>query len=344
MAVERKLIAEHKRKVQVREFLHKETERAGFGGADVQRTPMGTRINLVAERPGFVIGRRGSTIKKLTEDLATRFELDNPQIEVQEADNPALNPQIMAMKLAEALERGWHFRRAGHSTLRRIMESGARGALIRVSGKLTGGRSRVQKFVDGHIKYCGDTALVHMHKGFSVAKKKLGTIGVLVAIMDPDAKLPDEIEITAEGAAPAPGAVRGESQQARAAAEAEATVGTGQASGETAAKQPGQPGGEKAPQAATEDAKVEDAPAAADVPEEATPVVAESTEAAGGFGDKALTDIEGVGPKKAQALEAAGFASLDALEGADEAAIAEVEGIGPALAKKIKDELTRMKE
>lgn len=201
MAVERKLIKEHKKRVAVREFLHRETERAGFGGADISRTPMGTRIHLVTERPGFVIGRRGETIKKLTKNLNERFGLDNPQIEVAESENPSLNPQIMAQKLAEALERGWHFRRAGHSTLRRIMDAGAKGCLITIAGKLTGGRKRTEKFLDGHIKWCGDTALEFMDKGYATAKKKLGIIGCTVAIMRPDAVLPDEVTIHGGGMA-----------------------------------------------------------------------------------------------------------------------------------------------
>ena len=204
MAVERKLISEHKKRVAVREFLHRETERAGFGGAEISRTPMGTRIHLVTERPGFVIGRRGATIKKLTTDLQERFGLDNPQIEVAEDQDPSLNPQIMAQKLAEALERGWHFRRAGHSTLRRVMESGAKGALITIAGKLTGGRKRTEKFLDGHIKWCGDTALQHMNIGYATAKKKLGIIGCTVAIMDKNAILPDEVNIHGGGQAGAP--------------------------------------------------------------------------------------------------------------------------------------------
>ncbi|MHB8604269.1 MAG: 30S ribosomal protein S3 [Thermoplasmatota archaeon] len=198
MAVERKLIREHKKRVAVREFLHRETERAGFGGAEIQRTPMGTRINLIAERPGFVIGRRGATIKKLTDDLHDRYGLDNPQIEVTEDRNPSLNPHIMAQKLAEALERGWHFRRAGHSTLRRIMDAGAKGCQIKIGGKLTGGRSRVEKFVGGHIKFSGDTARLYMNRGFAVCKKKLGVIGVSVAIMDASVRLPDETHMRAE--------------------------------------------------------------------------------------------------------------------------------------------------
>lgn len=195
MTGERKFISENTRRVLLKEFMMKEVDRAGFGGIDIQRTPLGTRVTLVAERPGLVIGRRGGAIKSLTGQIEELFDFDNPQIEVQEDPNPNLNPQIMAKKLAFALERGWHFRRAGHSTVRRIMDSGAKGCQVIISGKLTGQRHRTEKFREGHIKYCGEPKRLYMREGFAAAKLKLGVIGVKVQIMVPDAKLPDEITV-----------------------------------------------------------------------------------------------------------------------------------------------------
>jgi small subunit ribosomal protein S3 len=195
MTSERKFIEENVKRVLLKEYLKRRTERSGFGGLDIQRTPMGTRVTLIAERPGMVIGRKGETIKELTDYVQNKFKFDNPQIEVKEVSNPNLNPHIMAQKLATALERGWHFRRAGHSTVRRIMSAGAKGCQVIISGKLTGQRHRTEKFREGHIKYCGETKLDWMHEGYAVAKKKLGVIGVKVQIMDPKAKLPDEIEL-----------------------------------------------------------------------------------------------------------------------------------------------------
>lgn len=195
MASERKFIVENIRRILLKEHIRRATERAGFGGIDVQRTPVGTRITLIAERPGMVIGHKGSTIKDLTNDIETIFEFDNPKIEVQEDPNPSLNPIIMAEKLASALERGWHFRRAGHSTVRRIMESGARGCLVTISGKLTGERHRTEKFKAGHIKFCGEPKNQWMRVGYAVAKKKPGVMGIKVAIMDPNAILPSEIKV-----------------------------------------------------------------------------------------------------------------------------------------------------
>jgi len=198
MVIENRFIEENTKRLLIKEFLRKEIAGAGFGGMDIQRTPMGTRITMVVERPGLVIGRGGANITKLTEEIKERFGVDNPQIEIQEAGSQAaLNAQIMAEKLAEALVRGWHFRRAGHSTVRRIMEAGAKGCQVILSGKLTGARHRTEKFTQGHVKYCGETARETMEEGYAIAKKKAGVIGVKVRIMRPDAKLPDEINIKA---------------------------------------------------------------------------------------------------------------------------------------------------
>ena len=195
MTMERKVIQEATRRVLLKDYLVRESARAGFGGLDIQRTPMGTRVTLICERPGILIGRRGELIKQLTQDIAGRFQLDNPQIEVQEERQPALNAQLMAEKLAATLERGWHFRRAGHSTVRRIMEAGARGCQVILSGKLTGERHRTERFKAGMIKYCGEAVHLWMDKGFSQARLKPGVIGVNVWIMRTSAKLPDEIVV-----------------------------------------------------------------------------------------------------------------------------------------------------
>ena len=195
MASERRFVAENVRRVLLKEYLMKEVSRAGFGGLDIQRTPMGTRVVLTTERPGLVIGRKGQTIKNLTAAIEDKFGFENPQIEVDEVKDANLNAQIMAEKLAFSLERGWHFRRAGHSSVRRIMDSGARGCHIILAGKLTGQRHRTEKFKEGSIKFCGETKNNFMQRGYAVAKLKMGIIGVTVEIMDKESKLPTDIEV-----------------------------------------------------------------------------------------------------------------------------------------------------
>ena len=179
----------------IREFLQHNTKRAGFGGLDIKRTPQGTEVVLHAERPGAVIGHRGKIINGLQRRLDDEFNIDNPKLSVEDVNTPELNAQIMASKIADFLERGWYYRRAGHSAAINIMGKGARGVIITLAGKLTGSRHRTQKFIQGHIKYCGETAIEHMDRGYAVAVKKLGTIGVTVAIMRPGTKLPHEVTI-----------------------------------------------------------------------------------------------------------------------------------------------------
>jgi small subunit ribosomal protein S3 len=195
MASERRFVAENIRRVLLKEYLMKEVSRAGFGGLVVQRTPMGTSVVLTTERPGLIIGRRGQTIKNLTSVIEDRFGFENPQIEVREVKNANLNAQIMAEKLAFSLEKGWHFRRAGHSTVRRIMDDGAMGCHIIVAGKLSGQRHRTEKFKSGFIKFCGEPKIDFMEKGYAVAKLKQGIVGVTVEIMAPGSKLPANITV-----------------------------------------------------------------------------------------------------------------------------------------------------
>tara|TARA_B100001758_G_scaffold106480_1_gene91258 strand:+ start:1143 stop:1892 length:750 start_codon:yes stop_codon:yes gene_type:complete len=195
MTVVKDMLKERVRRVQVHDHVQKRTARAGFGGLSIQRTPLGTHVRISAERPGLVIGRKGSDIQRLTEELERKFGYENLQVEAGEVNHFALNPLIMAAKVANALERGWNYRRAGNSMLQRIMDAGARGCQITIAGKLTGLRHRTEKFLSGHIKFCGETALELMDVGIAQAKLKPGTIGVKVAIMKPDAKLPDEIEV-----------------------------------------------------------------------------------------------------------------------------------------------------
>jgi small subunit ribosomal protein S3 len=195
MADELEFIEQGIQRSQIDEFFADELARAGYGGMELAPTPMGMQIVLKAEKPGMVIGKGGKNIRKITTELEERFDLEDPQIDVQEVEEPDLNAQIVADRLANALERGWYFRKAGHTTIDRIMEAGALGAEIVLSGKVTGNRGRVEKFNRGYIKHNGEPAEEIVDHGKGVAVMKLGTIGVNVKIIPPNAELPDDFEI-----------------------------------------------------------------------------------------------------------------------------------------------------
>jgi|Deesub1362A_J573_1020465.scaffolds.fasta_scaffold00054_40 small subunit ribosomal protein S3 len=194
MAVERKFVEDRVRKLRVKEWMAQEVRNAGFGGVDITRTPLGTQITLFVERPGLVIGKGGRRIRMLTERLK-EFGIENPQVSVDEIQNPEFNAKLMASLLARALERGWYFRKAGYRFLYRIMEAGAKGCEIEISGKLTGERARTEKFVAGTMVHTGEPIYTAVRVGYDVAIKKLGVLGVKVRIIPPDAELPDEFEV-----------------------------------------------------------------------------------------------------------------------------------------------------
>ncbi len=189
--IEKLFVSEGIKKVRLDEYFSKELERAGYGGMEIKRTPMGTQITVNVEKPGMIIGKDGRRIKKLTEEINKRQEMDNPQLDVQPIDMPDLCATLMANRLAKLIERGWHFRRAGRSMLQRIMDRGALGCEIIMTGKLKGPRGRMEKMVDGYIKHCGEVAEEVVDRGYAIAKVKSGVIGVQVWIVKSDAARPD---------------------------------------------------------------------------------------------------------------------------------------------------------
>ncbi|MGQ4874103.1 MAG: 30S ribosomal protein S3 [Promethearchaeia archaeon] len=181
--------------MQINEYLRSELLRAGFAGVEIQKTPLGVRITLKTSRPGLVIGKGGKRIQEITDVLEQRFGLEMPQIEVEEVENPDLDAQIMAERLAYSLDRGRHYRRAGYYILRKVMDAGARGVEIRISGKVTSQRARTQIFRAGTMKKSGQTAQEAVQKGVAQCILKTGVMGIVVKIMKPDYRMGDGIKV-----------------------------------------------------------------------------------------------------------------------------------------------------
>ncbi|MCS3900515.1 small subunit ribosomal protein S3 [Methanococcus voltae] len=194
--IERTFVTNNVSEALINEYFCKKLVKAGYSHIDVKKTPIGTRITVFAEKPGFVIGRKGKMVKELTETLRTVYKIENPQIEVKQIENADLDPAVVGHKIAASLEKGMHFRKTAHSAVRRVMNAGAKGVSIIVSGKLSGERSRTEKFMDGYMKHCGEPSEELVMKSHQLAKLKLGVVGVTVKIMLPDVSLPDEIVIT----------------------------------------------------------------------------------------------------------------------------------------------------
>ena len=195
MSIVKRFITEAIKNVEIDEFLQKKLERAGYGGINLSKTPLGTHVVVYAMRPGLVIGRGGETIRELATVLEQNFKMSNPQISVSEIEVPELNARVVASRVASALERGVHFRRAAFWALNQVMDAGALGVEIVISGKLRTERARFEKFRAGYFPRCGEPALRYTRKAEVHVQLKPGIIGVRVKLMPPDAVFPDKVQI-----------------------------------------------------------------------------------------------------------------------------------------------------
>jgi small subunit ribosomal protein S3 len=195
LSVVKRIIRDSKERMAVDELLSKEFEEAGYGGITLTKTPLGAQINLYTMRPGRVIGKRGRAIKDASEKLERKIGLTNPQITVVEIEVPELNAHIMAARVANALERGVHFRRSMFWSLRRIMDSGALGCEIILKGPIRSARARFEKVSEGYIPKAGEPSKKYLRHATIHVKQKRGILGVTVNIVPPDSKFPDKITL-----------------------------------------------------------------------------------------------------------------------------------------------------
>mgnify|MGYP002761165144 FL=1 len=181
---EKQFIQKGARKVRLDEFLEEELEGAGYSHSDIVRTPTSTKVVIYAQRPGLVIGRGGSRINELSDDMEEEFDFENPQIEVNEIEDGDANAEVVAKSIADWLEKGGHAKRVGYTYLRRMKEAGVIGAELEITGKLSGNRGRTEKFSFGYVKRCGNTSKKNVSKAYELARTKPGAIGVKVRIME----------------------------------------------------------------------------------------------------------------------------------------------------------------
>ena len=173
------------------DFLREKIKDAGFNGMEVSKTPTGTKIVLHVTRPGIVIGRKGTGIKELTEKIQTDFGYKNPQISVEEVQKPELSPSVMCNRMASHIERGTAFRRATMWTMNQIMEAGAMGVQITISGKLRGDRSAFEKHTQGILPRAGNYAKNIVTEDIVHTKTPMGLIGIKIRIAKKENIIPE---------------------------------------------------------------------------------------------------------------------------------------------------------
>ena len=173
------------------DFLREKIKDAGFSKVEISKTPTGTKIVLHVTKPGIVIGRKGAGIKLLTEKIQTDFGYKNPQISVEEIPKAELSPSVMCNRMAAHIERGTAFRRATMWTMNQIMEAGAMGVQITISGKLRGDRSAFEKHTQGILPRAGNYAKNLVSEDIVHTETPMGLIGIKIRIARKEKLVPE---------------------------------------------------------------------------------------------------------------------------------------------------------
>lgn len=198
--IERKFINENLKEFRIQEFISGMVPGAGHSKTKIKKTPLGDKVIIFAAKPGLVVGKKGENIRNLSTTLKSNFKLENPQVEISEIDEPMLDARVVCERIVRGLERFGisRFKRIGHRTLENVMDAGALGVEIHMSGRIPGSRAKSWRFFQGYIKKSGSTAQEDVDKAKMEAKLKSGVVGVQVKIMPPSITLPDAIEIHGE--------------------------------------------------------------------------------------------------------------------------------------------------
>jgi len=178
--------------LQLKRDLKKRFMGAGVSHIDVERAANRLKIIIYTARPGIIIGRKGSEIEKLKEDLSKKTKRD-VIVSIQEIKHPELNAQLQAEKIAQQLEKRIAFRRAMKKTIEETLRFGAHGIKVMVAGRLNGAEiARTEWSLVGQLPL--HTLRADIDYGFAEALTTFGIIGVKCwiyrgEILDPDASM-----------------------------------------------------------------------------------------------------------------------------------------------------------
>jgi small subunit ribosomal protein S3 len=198
--IEREFIQQKTKEFYIKKEIQSTLKGAGVSQIRLKKIPLGEKIIVHTSRPSLIVGSKGSNIKDLTRKLKKDFKLENPQIEIVEVKNIFLDANIVAERIVSSLERfgSARFKGVGHKVMENVLNSGALGIELIISGKIPGSRAKSWRFYQGYLKKCGDVAVSGVSKARKSALLKSGIVGIKVAIMPPDLELPDTIKLLDE--------------------------------------------------------------------------------------------------------------------------------------------------
>ena len=177
--------------IKLRDYVNKNLGgRAGVARVDIERNANMVNVIIHTSRPGVVIGRGGTGVVDLKNNLSKLVESKIKDITIEEIRQPELNAQIMADNVKEQLEKRIAFKRAAKQTIEKISRAGAKGAKVMIGGRLNGADiARSQSFQTGKIPLA--TLRADVDYGFAEAWTTYGIMGVKVWIYKGDRKNPE---------------------------------------------------------------------------------------------------------------------------------------------------------
>jgi len=205
----RKFVADGVFYAELNELFSKELGQLGYAGVEVRVTPVRTEIIIRATNTQEVVGKDFKRIQELTSIIQKRFGYEKDQLALfaEAVDKRGLCADAQAESLKHKLIEGLAVRRAAYSVVRFIMEAGAKGCEVIVSGKLRAQRAKGMKFKEGYMIKTGEVSNVYVQKAVRHVLMRQGVLGIKVMIMlphDPAGKigpaqqLADIIEIKGE--------------------------------------------------------------------------------------------------------------------------------------------------
>lgn len=206
MSKKRKFVADGVFRAELNEFLQHELAEEGYSGIRVRQTPMRTEIIVHATNTQNVLGVQGRRIRELTSAVQKRFNMPEGSLELYAKKIPhkGLCAQAQAESLKFKLLGGLAVRRACYGVMRLVMEDGAQGCEVIVSGKLRGQRAKSMKFKEGYMVKSGNAVVHYVDSAVRHVLLRQGVLGVRVSIMlqhdptgevGPKVRLADKVEI-----------------------------------------------------------------------------------------------------------------------------------------------------
>jgi len=189
--------------LKIRTYVKDKLRLAAVAKIVIERAWNSIRVTIHTARPGIVIGRKGSEIEKMTDDISKLAGGKSVKIDIQEIKTPELDAQLVAENVALQIERRISFRRAMKKTIQATMEMGAEGIKLRCAGRLGGAEiSRAEWYREGKIPL--HTLRTAIDYGFAEARTTYGAIGIKCWLCKkPEVAAPVPVAPASEANAPA---------------------------------------------------------------------------------------------------------------------------------------------